>query len=715
MSVVVWILAGCVMAAIGVGMPRAAQAASSTVTTVRLDGAAGSGPLYGGIGAISGGGGNSRLLIDYPEPQRSEILDYLFRPNHGASLQVLKLEIGGDSDSSAGAEPSIEPSKGAVDCGRGYEWWLAEQAAQRNPNIKIYGLQWGAPGWVAGPPDKAAGNTTTSGTIDANGTDETVPRSLWTQDDVNYVLDWLGCARSHGLTVSYLGGWNERFTPTKDAAGVAWYEKMRAALDAHGYQNVQLVAADGIGNKWDVADEMANNPDFNKAVGVIGVHDNCGYPPGMDGDKVPFGFQCSSSTTARSLHKPIWGSEDGKLDATKGAPTLLREELNSYNQAGITGVIEYPLMTAIVDNLPLENRGLVTAKTPWSGAYHVNKVIWSLAHVTQFVPQGWRHVNGANRALGGTGSFNTFESPDHKRWSLVAHNTGAFKGQQVVPQTLHVQMRGSLAARTVHVWTTKLWSHHPSDWFVHRTDIHPKNGAFTYRVPPGQAVSLTTRTATVRKGAAQPAAPTGPDNLPTAYTAQPDETGMPKYLSPVDGSYNYEPCAGGRVGQCLGQQDAQAPVYWLHPTTGSRVPHAVVGDNSWTNYTVNSDVLLNSQSDHAGLISRFAGTCQFFATTCERGDAQNFDGYEFTVEGDGSWDLYRNSTTGGRIVLDSGTLPASLDGAWHHLSLNATGSTLTGSIDGQPVTTVNDATYGHGLAGIESNWSHVQYDALNVL
>jgi galactosylceramidase len=141
----------------------------------------------------------------------------------------------------------------------------------------------------------------------------------------------------------------------------------------------------------------------------------------------------------------------------------------------------------------------------------------------------------------------------------------------------------------------------------------------------------------------------------------------------------------------------------------------VVGDDSWTNYTVNSDVLLNSQSDHAGLISRFAGTCQFFATTCERGDAQNFDGYEFTVEGDGSWDLYRNSTTGGRTALDSGTLPASLDGAWHHLSLNATGSTLTGSIDGQPVTTVNDATYGHGLAGIESNWSHVQYDALNVL
>ena len=44
-----------------------------------------------------GGGATSRLLVDYVEPQRSEVLDYLFTPNFGASLQLLKVEIGGDS------------------------------------------------------------------------------------------------------------------------------------------------------------------------------------------------------------------------------------------------------------------------------------------------------------------------------------------------------------------------------------------------------------------------------------------------------------------------------------------------------------------------------------------------------------------------------------------------------------------------------------------
>ncbi len=52
------------------------------------------GQAFYGLGGLSGGGATSRLLIDYREPQRSQILDYLFTPNYGASLQILKVEIG---------------------------------------------------------------------------------------------------------------------------------------------------------------------------------------------------------------------------------------------------------------------------------------------------------------------------------------------------------------------------------------------------------------------------------------------------------------------------------------------------------------------------------------------------------------------------------------------------------------------------------------------
>ena len=52
---------------------------------------AGFGRVLDGFGGISGGGGCSRLLIDYPETQRNQILDYLFLPNFGASLSILKV------------------------------------------------------------------------------------------------------------------------------------------------------------------------------------------------------------------------------------------------------------------------------------------------------------------------------------------------------------------------------------------------------------------------------------------------------------------------------------------------------------------------------------------------------------------------------------------------------------------------------------------------
>jgi glycosyl hydrolase family 59 len=52
---------------------------AQAATSITINGASG-GRTFDGVGAISGGGGNSRLLIDCPEPQHSQILDYLFKP-----------------------------------------------------------------------------------------------------------------------------------------------------------------------------------------------------------------------------------------------------------------------------------------------------------------------------------------------------------------------------------------------------------------------------------------------------------------------------------------------------------------------------------------------------------------------------------------------------------------------------------------------------------
>ena len=89
---------------------------TAAASRVVIDGGS-PGRTYDGIGAISAS--SSRLLVDYPPRQRAEILDYLFKPRYGAALQILKTEIGGDTNSTSGAEPSHMRAPGDVDCTRG--------------------------------------------------------------------------------------------------------------------------------------------------------------------------------------------------------------------------------------------------------------------------------------------------------------------------------------------------------------------------------------------------------------------------------------------------------------------------------------------------------------------------------------------------------------------------------------------------------------------
>ena len=157
--------AALVLSALVAAGPARGAAVPTTSIVVNGDGG---GRMFDGVGAVLGGGGTARYLEDYPAAQRSQILDYMFRRGYGASLQLLKLEIGGDGNTSAGAEPSVEHTAGNINCKAGYELAIARQAVALNPRLKLYGLQWGAPGWVG-----------------RNG-------SLFTRADIRYLLDWLG-------------------------------------------------------------------------------------------------------------------------------------------------------------------------------------------------------------------------------------------------------------------------------------------------------------------------------------------------------------------------------------------------------------------------------------------------------------------------------------------------------------------------------------------
>ncbi|MDH6553952.1 O-glycosyl hydrolase [Streptomyces sp. SAI-117] len=648
------VLAGLLLTSGGIVGTAAAPAQAATSLTI--NGSSG-GRTFDGVGAISGGGGNSRLLIDYPEPQRGQVLDYLFRPGYGASLQILKAEIGGDTNSTSGAEPSHQHTRSDLNCDRGYEWWLMEQAKARNPALKLYGLAWGAPGWIG------------------NG-------NFWSTDMVNYLVSWLGCAKRHGLSIDYLGGWNER------GYNVSWYQQLRTALDSNGYGSVKLVAAD---SDWAVANDINSNQAFASAVSAIGTHYPCGYRSAQT--------NCSVPAAALSSGKPLWASENGSDDYNGGAQAMARGINRGYIDGRMTAYLNWPVVAALTPNLPYPTMGLTLAAQPWSGSYSVGKNTWVMAHTSQFTAPGWHYLDSSSGYLGGNrnnGSYVSLKSTNNSDWSTVIETIDAGSAQ-----TLNLNVTGGLSTGTVHVWSTDLRSANPADHFVHATDITPSGGAYSLTVQPGHLYTLTTTTGQGKGTATGPAK--APLKLPYSDSFDGYATGTEaKYLMDWQGAFEAAGCGGGRAGTCVRQMSPQKPITWDALTD----PHALLGDVGWGNYTVASDVLLE-QPGYVELIGRAGGH------DYDRTGGQN--AYRLRVSDTGAWSILNSNTNGTLSTLTRGTTAALGTNRWHTLGLTFSGTTITAVIDGATVGSVNDGTWASGQIGYgTSQGETAQFDNLSV-
>jgi len=664
----------------------AARAAAPQVISVN---GASPGRVFDGVGAISAS--SSRLLYDYPAPERNQILNYLFSPDYGASLQILKVEIGSDANSTVITEPSIERTRGQVDCGRGYEWWLMEQAKARNPRIRFYGLAWGAPGWFHSDPGKP----------------DTTFNRFFSRDNIRYLMNWMGCARQHGLQVSYLGGWNEvGFTTSQEP----WFEALHKALVAH-HLSTQIVAADMWGStQWNVAAAMKRNPAFDAAIGVVGVHDPC---VGAKGDYE----SCPSPADAKGLGKPLWDSETSSLTTGVGAPAIARSLNRDYIDGRMTANIYWSLVASWYADLPIPGTGLMTAETPWSGYYDLGKTIWTVAQTTQFAQPGWRYLNGASGHLAG-GSYVTLRSPRGGDYSMILETTEA-----TAPQTIHVSVAGGLSTGTVHEWSTNLASSDPNDYFVHTGDIRPTDGGYTVTLAPDHVYTLSTTTgqhkgprSAVRPAggagqasARQPGAASGPAAqmpLPYRQTFNGYRPGqLAPYFLDVSGGFQAEPCADGRRGMCYQQSVPQKPIPWAPPSTSPAQPPpaTLVGDSRWWgNYQVSADVLLPRPGEYAELFGRVDG---------EHGPVS---GYHLRLASSGRWKLYSEDIVTPDVTLASGSIPMKA-GSWHQLALRFTNNRIRVLIDHHQVAAVTDDHHTTGQVGLGSGgWYPVQFDNLTV-
>lgn len=608
------------------------------------------GRVFEGIGALSAGA-STRLLADYPEEQQSAILDMLFKPKYGASLQHLKIEIGGDVNSTSGTEPSHARSREelynpqrAFYC-RGYEWWLMKEAKKRNDAIFLDCLQWGSPGWIG-------------------------DGKFYSYDNISYMIAFMkGTKRYHGLDMDYVGIWNERMHD------VEFVKDLRRELDKCGLADVKIVASDQCcGNQWKAADDMASDKDFADAVDVIGDH------------YIEKEFRYHSTANAIGTGKPLWNSEGGPWKGTwDGFKELAKLYNRDYIVGKITKTITWSLITSYYENLALPNSGLMKANTPWSGYFEVEPALWAVAHTTQFTEPGWVYLDdGCGFAADSTVSFVTMLSPDDKDITIIVEAMDL-----EIPVTLSFDLSEIGDIEKMSQWVSVL----NKESFIRRSDIVLKNGVFTVSIQPGSLYTFST-TKGQRKG--DPRIPCK-QAFPFPYYENFDKYcagATPEYLSDQGGAFEVSEFNGGN-NKVLRQMITRSAIEW----EGAVINQTVTGDVDWTDYSASVKVFFPEPYSYANVSGRL--------TEVYRSHKEP-DAYTLRLFSSGKWELRTAEK-----ILDSGY--EKLDNSrWHDLKIVMYKDNISAYINGKCVASMKDTSYSSGMVGLGSSFHKICFDDLRV-
>ena len=616
---------------------------------ITLDGAA-KGRPFEGLGAVSGGGNSSRLLADYPQKQKQQILDYLFKPQFGASLSELKVEVGGDVNSTQGSEPSHMHIKGDENYNRGFEWWLMEQAKARNPGIALDCVAWGAPGWIG------------------NG-------NYWSADMIDYYIKFIkGAKQHHGLDIDSVGGKNE------SGYNADWFIAFRNALNDKGLSKVRLVASDDWGPAWlNVAKESLTKPELAKALDVYAGHLTWSENPGAAPKEI---LDTGKPIWNTEMHNYIPGTGEG-LSGFDAEISLVKAFNINYIKTKITRTIFWYLIWSTYPESSYPDIGMIRANTPWNGNYEVLPEMWGYAHVNQFVQPGWTFLeNGGNGELPGGGTYTALLSPKGD-YSVILETKGA-----KAPQQLQLNLKGGLSSKALHVWTST-----KSAQFVQAGDIAPVSGQYTLTLNPNTVYSITTTTGQ-RKGAYPSPPANTPFTLPYADDYQNYALNFQaKYHFDYNGAFEIANKTKG-TGKCLRQAATKSASGW----GAAYYPLTVLGSGNWKDYTASVDAYI----EDAGAVSIHGRVGSGV------GGSNDANGYTFRVQDNGDWELKSFN-----IVIAKGSTPFSANN-WHNLKLKFKGSNITAFVDQKQVTTVDDKRSSAGLVGLGTGWNFAQFCNLTI-
>ncbi|TSJ44455.1 hypothetical protein FO440_09830 [Mucilaginibacter corticis] len=609
-----------------------------------------SGRTFEGIGAVSAGA-SSRNLADYPEKQRSEILDFLFKPKFGAGFQHLKVEIGSGENSTCGSEPSHVITKDELNAPieRGYELWLMSEARKRNSKIFLDCLPWAFPRWTG---------------------------TRFSQNSADWIVSFLKLARkNYGLELDWIAaGENEMGTDLNWVANT-----LRPTLDAKGFSKVKLQAPDDDSEYWQIFDKLEKDPKLDKLISAVGYH----YVDGREPWNIDQKANRRATEKAKKSGKSLWASEEwsqsGETWGGVGTMYLARLMNKLYSMDRITKYEIWCPVDGIYDQIIWANTGALQSDSPWSGHYTIWPSVWALAHTTQFAEPGWVYMNEACGQLDKStwrGSHVALRDPKTGDWSVIIVTGDKRK--------VKLNIGEGLKKGPIHIWRST-----EKEQFV-EMPVRKLLGSTLELELDADAIYSITNTTGQKKGTFGPPPPAKAFPFPYEENFETyKEHQTPRYFSDQKGTF--ETCKYPNGSMCLAQDVPAEGLLWY--TNWLLKPHSLFGDQNWSNYAIDGDVFLGGGDAEIG--GRYA--------------QRDSLGYRLILTRDGRWQLNWKYST-----LASGQITQFVPSNWHHLRLEMAGSNISGYIDNKKLAFVQNNGGAKGMAFIASTYDKNLFDNIKV-
>lgn len=347
-------------------------------------------------------------LKDFPEPERSRVLDLLYSKDKGIGLSMVRNEL-----------PKISNAPGVYDYNRDPGTvWVTKEAQARGADY-VLATAWSPPGWMKDNNSDVGG-----------GKLRREMYALYADYLISYVK---GYRDTHGLVVNGVSIANEPDAATFYPSSIWSAEDFRifirdylGPLKALRGVDFDVVMPESSGWTEEVALPTLNDPAAEPFVDIVAAH---GYH---------YVTTPSPLHTSRDKGKRVWQtefSEFGPMDASIGNGLKWARYIHEFMTRAEANSFSYWWAMSEVQNEEALINLDINAKTTT-----VNKRMWTMGNFSRFVRPGWVRVETPVDGFNPEQLVSAYRDPASGKFAVVAVNDSA------LPQDVSLALNGFAAS-----------------------------------------------------------------------------------------------------------------------------------------------------------------------------------------------------------------------------------------------------------------------------